>query len=95
MQLPRIDAWTADTETGRRSLPARLRASIPTRLARMIEQPDVDELLRRHAASVARLRELCAADLSTEHDDLWLLRYVLSYADEGAERQGAAAAALR
>lgn len=49
---------------------------------------DIDELLIANKERIKRLREATQEVLSPEHDDIWLLRYVLSNKeDEKAEKK--------
>ena len=60
------------------------------------DRPSVVELLAKHAASLAGLRELVSVDAlyrPDKHDDLWLLRFLLSHIKPGKEASGIIAAA--
>jgi hypothetical protein len=67
------------------------------------EQKNVDELLVANAAAIATLREALAdTDLSkynlgyrVPYDDIWLLRFILSNGNQGAEKAGRATLAYR
>lgn len=53
------------------------------------QQPDVDELLRLHAPALTALRASLGAALPATWDELWLLRYCLSF-DDADKRADAA-----
>jgi len=42
------------------------------------EAPSIAELLTKHKEAIAELRDVCKDVLQPEHDDIWLLRYILS-----------------
>ncbi len=50
----------------------------------------ITTLLKQHREAIDELRDVCKDVLEAEHDDIWLLRYVLSRKDkaEAAVRKG-------
>lgn len=77
------------------AVPARFFASFEhIRNAARGAQPNIDELLEKHASSVANLRQVLADTLASHdpravrvpYDDIWLLRFILSNGEAGAEK---------